>query len=337
MPRAGRFLEELVYALETMLASTPVEIKSPDFIVGKSTKARREIDVALRSTIGSAAVLIIIECRDRRDVQDLTWIEQLASKREDVGADKAIAVSATGFSQSARNIARYKQIELRSLEELDEDVVFDWLKAKIAEHRTRSIEVTGCQIDLGDEISGITPAEAFTAAEKIRRQGTPYQDDKFLVRKADKTMASIDDVWSTARGLGLLLDDAFPDLPPKEKRRIVLVINFEGPQYCIGVEDGLIDVISIMVEGDFSYAQTLVPIRRYKYVSDSGTITENAEIKIEYEGGRIIMGLHATPDRSKLATTFRSTGTLPTNGSMDVRIDIFEVGDNDDRVVFDIG
>ena len=110
MPRAGRSLELLVQALEQLLAGSPVEIRSPDYITSRYSGTAREIDVSLRSHVGSVGVLVIIECRDRAASQDVSWIEQLASKREDVGADKAVAVSASGFSAGARNFARSNRL-----------------------------------------------------------------------------------------------------------------------------------------------------------------------------------------------------------------------------------
>jgi hypothetical protein len=92
VPRAGRSLELLVQAVDQLLAGAPVEIRSPDFIMGRDSGTSREVDVSWRSQVGSVSVLVIIECRDRAKPQDVTWIEQLASKREDVGADKAVAV-----------------------------------------------------------------------------------------------------------------------------------------------------------------------------------------------------------------------------------------------------
>ena len=118
VPRAGRPLELLVQGLEQLLAGAPVEIRSPDYIMGRNSGELREVDVSLRSQVGSVSVLVIIECRDRGKAQGVSWIEQLASKREDVGADKAVAVSAAGFTPAAQNLARSKQVDLRSFKEL---------------------------------------------------------------------------------------------------------------------------------------------------------------------------------------------------------------------------
>ena len=159
MPRAGRSLELLVQALEQLLAGAPVEIRSPDFIMGRNSGTSREVDVSLRSQVGSVSVLVIIECRDRAKPQDVTWIEQLASKREDVGADKAVAVSAGGFSAGARNLARSKQVDLRSLEELEPHVVYDWLTDQTLDHRTRHVDVIGASFHLGEHADRDRPGD----------------------------------------------------------------------------------------------------------------------------------------------------------------------------------
>jgi hypothetical protein len=330
VPRAGRLLEELVQGLERVLTDSPVEIRSPDYIIGKNSRKRREVDVSLRSKVGSVSILVIIECRDRKIIQDVTWIEQLASKRKDVGADKAIAVSVAGFSEGARNLARSEQIDLRSFEELDDAVVFDWMEVRTIEYRTRRAEVIGASITIADETTGITPAEVFSAAERIRREGI-RQDDKIFVRTADKTMASIDDIWITTPGLGIAFDGAFPELRPGEKQRSILVINFASPQFSVGTAAGLHNMTSITIDGHFSYDEELVPVsRRYEYLADSGTITENAEATIERDGRHIILGVHAAPDRSMFAASIRPTGDTPTIGGVDITFDILEGDDNGD-------
>src|SRR6266496_4772704 len=75
MPRAGRSLEEFVREIERLLANSPVEIRSPDFVMGQYSRSRREIDVSLRAKDDPDRILLMIECRDRQDVQDVAWID----------------------------------------------------------------------------------------------------------------------------------------------------------------------------------------------------------------------------------------------------------------------
>lgn len=232
MPRAGRSLELLVKALEQLLAGAPVEIRSPDYIMGRNSGTSREVDVSLRAQVGSARVLVIIECRDRAKPQDVTWIEQLASKREDVGADKAVAVSSGGFSASARNLARSKKIDLRSLEELDPHIVFDWLTDQTLDHRTRYVDVIGVSVHLSEPTTEIDPITLASILAKISALRIPKkglgQETKMLVHKTDLSLVSVDDILNLMPHFGARFDAMISDAPPGEEKRIVLTIDFEG-------------------------------------------------------------------------------------------------------------
>ncbi len=326
MPRAGRSLELLVQALEQLLAGAPVEIRSPDFIMGRNSGTSREVDVSLRSQVGSVSVLVIIECRDRAKPQDVTWIEQLASKREDVGADKAVAVSAGGFSAGARNLARSKQVDLRSLEELEPHIVYDWLTDETMDYRTRHVDVIDASIHLGEIPTEIDPAALASilgkiTALRIREEGL-HQDTKVFVRKDDLTLVSADDILDLMPGFGARFDAMLSDVPPGEEKRIVLTIDFDGDaKFALAIDDGLVDVDSIELDALFSYDEAQVPIRRYLYQDDSGTVTENAEATIESGERRVTIGFHMTPDGSTLGLTVDRASEAPPR-VMDLTFDL---------------
>ncbi|MCO5999829.1 restriction endonuclease [Actinoallomurus rhizosphaericola] len=326
MPRAGRSLELLVKALEQLLAGAPVEIRSPDYIKGRHSGTAREVDVSLRSRVGSISVLVIIECRDRTKPQDVTWIEQLASKREDVGADKAVAVSASGFSASARNLAKSKQIDLRSLEELEPHVVFDWLTDQTIDHRTRYINAVRISVHLGEPTTKIDPTTLTSILEKISAlrisdEGI-NQDSKIFAHKTSFTLVSVDDILDLMPHFGARFDTMLSDVPPGEEKRILLTIDFEGDaRFALPVDTGLVDVDSIQLDALFSYDENQVPIRRYLYQADSGTMMENAEATITSNECRVTVGFHMTPDGSTLGVTVDSAGkTLPRG--MDLTFDL---------------
>jgi hypothetical protein len=319
VPRAGRSLELLVQGLEQLLAGAPVEIRSPDYIMGKDSGTLREVDVSLRSQVGSVSVLVIIECRDRAKPQDVSWIEQLASKREDVGADKAVAVSAAGFSAGGRNVARSKQIDLRSLKELEPHVVFGWLYDQTVDHRARHVDVVGASFHLGEPLTEINPVKLACMLERIDELRMPqeglHQDDKIFARTADLALTSIDDILDLMPSFGACFDAMLFNVPPGERKRIVLTIDFQGnPEFALPIESGLRDVNSIELDAHFYYDEAKVPIRRYLYQADSGTITENAEATIVSGESRVTIGFHATPDGSTLGLTVHSTGGSPPRG-----------------------
>lgn len=84
---------------------------------GKHSRQLREIDVAIFVETGPRTLFVAIECRDRNGRQGLPWIEQLATKRRDIGADRMVAVSRDGFTECARLSAEENEIEIYRLSE----------------------------------------------------------------------------------------------------------------------------------------------------------------------------------------------------------------------------
>ena len=126
----GEELEKLVAEFEEVFAGTNVEVRRRDYIRGKSSGSPREVDVTLRGKLGSSDMLVMIECRDRKDVADVRWLEQLKSKRDGVNADKVVAVSSAGFSKGAKNFAEDYNIELRVMEDLDVAEFVEWFGSR---------------------------------------------------------------------------------------------------------------------------------------------------------------------------------------------------------------
>jgi hypothetical protein len=100
--------EQLVARIERLLVPKGAVVKSPDHIPDLITGSLREVDASIRMKVGSSDLLMTIECRRRKGTEDDTWIEQLATKREKIGAAKTIAVSSTGFSKSSGDYRRTK-------------------------------------------------------------------------------------------------------------------------------------------------------------------------------------------------------------------------------------
>jgi len=113
-----REFEQLVARIEADTAPLGLKITSPDRIRCKITGRLREVDASIRSQVGTTNILITIECRKRGRRQDVTWIEQLATKKLAIGADRTIAVSSSGFSPEAEATAHRHAIDLRRLSDV---------------------------------------------------------------------------------------------------------------------------------------------------------------------------------------------------------------------------
>ncbi len=123
---AHREFELLVTRIESALAPAGTVIKSPDYVRDNFTGEQREVDASIRYAVGSANILITVECRDRTRVEDVTWIEQLATKQKQIGAAHTIAVSSKGFSVPALKAAKLHGISTRRIDEVTDADILAW-------------------------------------------------------------------------------------------------------------------------------------------------------------------------------------------------------------------
>lgn len=119
-----RLFEMLVAKLEAALRDQGYTFKSPDYLLDYDTNELREVDCSIRYKESGTEKVISVECRKRRSVQDVTWIEQLACKLDSLKLSGTIAVSSKGFSQAAKIKAQKRGILLRTYKEfVDKDVI----------------------------------------------------------------------------------------------------------------------------------------------------------------------------------------------------------------------
>jgi hypothetical protein len=122
-----REFEKLVSRIEKLLSPEGAVVKSPDRLIDKFSGQTREVDASIRYTVGSVNVLITIECRKRKAISDDTWIEQLATKKQKIGASDTIAVSSTHFTEPAIKSARLCGIELRVIRTISDEDILSWM------------------------------------------------------------------------------------------------------------------------------------------------------------------------------------------------------------------
>ena len=118
-------LEELVASIENHLKPQGAVVKYSHRRKGPDGHLR-EVDATIEYKIGSVPILIIVECRAWKSRQGTSWIEQLVTKRENVGAQQVIAVSASGFTKPAISEAKKRSTELRVISEITDDMVNGW-------------------------------------------------------------------------------------------------------------------------------------------------------------------------------------------------------------------
>ncbi|MFQ5793804.1 MAG: restriction endonuclease [Candidatus Bipolaricaulia bacterium] len=303
MARKGRDLEKLVALLEERLGPQGIEVTSPDYIRGKESKSRREVDVSLRGRVGSASILVIVECRDRQEDEDVTWIEQLAYKAKDVGASKVMAVSSEGFTSGAINRAEANSIELRTLKEVDPDEILLWFGVQEIVGFKHCVDFTHVSILLAapDDSTVELPPEVLEMFEP------PFDiHAKVFRRKKDGSQASLWDIWTSVSR-----DEVYSDIvpgDPKAKRHVRLVFPNKQDRFQLATTAGVLDIAYVDISAKLWIEVEKHPLTTVcLYRDDTETIVRTAEFKFEAMGRELTLGLHQLPDSGEQFVSIRAT------------------------------
>jgi hypothetical protein len=284
-PRKGRDLEVLVANLEKHLGDTGIQVTSPEYIVGRRSGSRREVDVALRAKIGSSLVLVIVECRDRDATEDVTWVEQLAGKREDVGADKAVAVSAAGFTTGARNAAATCGIPLRTLQQIDLSEVLLWFPFQ--EMPLDKLCWTLHHFEIAVDTDALESLQSVTGPV-----------DQVLFRaKHNGVWAPIwQHLWNDLPGPRL-----YERVPPDGTRirhTVKIPLPNEQQRYQIQAATGLVDVMEITIIADLWIERKQIPLAVVQsYDDEAHTMARDAQFHVEHDYAKLVVSLAEYPDK----------------------------------------
>jgi hypothetical protein len=105
VPERSNDFQRLVFQLQKQLVQDGFSVTESKMVAGR-TGRKREVDIAIEGKVGGHAVFFAVECRDHERRPDVKWIEELVGKYQHVPADKVIAVSRSGFSADAIDLAR---------------------------------------------------------------------------------------------------------------------------------------------------------------------------------------------------------------------------------------
>jgi hypothetical protein len=204
MARKWRALEILSASLERALAPQHAVVKSPDHLPDLQSKVgrTREVDVSIRVKVGSLHLLITVECRARGRREGPDWIEQLAKKKEALGADATIAVSTGGFTAGAKEKAALCRIDLRQVTDIADADVSQWFRNLCVTVKYAAYKLVGVEISWAP---GHEVAEREVEIELDDAWSSPV-----FVDKSKGTVVSVGDVlaeWWEERAPGCVPGD----------------------------------------------------------------------------------------------------------------------------------
>ena len=295
MARLGRETEIIVESLEKLISGDLLEIKSPDYLYDHNSEKRREVDVSIKGKIGSHTILVVIECRNRKGVQDVTWIEQLASKKNGINANKMIALSTSSFSTTAKKLAENNGIELRFLKDFDPNEVVDWLSKITVEFIDQRFDIVAMTMRVSDatkrEKIELTP---ISETDLKRHSSINSKDPIFIVESTGKRF-SMNDIISNAdrQNDNILFRDIQPNAQPIEQR-IQLDLSDPSNTLRVEIEGKLCHILEMDITAKVWQKISDIPVTRARrYMSEeenyaewfdySWTDTDDKEVIISFQ------------------------------------------------------
>ena len=279
-----RQFELLVSRIEAALAPKGAVVRSPDRIPDKVTGQLREVDASIRLQVGTTPILITIECRDRVAIQDDTWIEQIAKKKEKIGASATIAVSSRGFTQPASISAQHFGIELRTLTDVSGTDAASWADDVQVSIEFREWRFTRLEVMLLNAPPSVVLASSLTDA--IRSQG---YNAPVAFRKSDGRPLILGEVGGQFVERGL-----YPAIAGV--RPFGFVTPNDG-EYIVPTESGDFPLSRIQLEVEISNVSRPVPLKKaFEYANQTSPLVRVAEYEFRSPMGSLTVGVVQSPE-----------------------------------------
>lgn len=223
----GKDLEHLVRMVEGINLPPGFTIESNRRVYDENGSQLAELDILVTGKHGTVMTRTLYECRNRPSdgKQDGNWINSLGGKRDGLGYDTAVAVSTTGFSDSALFFAQKNNVRLRSVEALTPDELIGFPgRAPLIHNIADPVSV---QIEILPEGEDVALADS---AIHDRKHEPVEGSELSIIELATRKMLAVQDFWVAIRDANQLL--LFYDVPctgqPIEKTVTLGYELFEG-------------------------------------------------------------------------------------------------------------
>lgn len=205
------------------------------------------------------------------------------------------AVSTTGFSPGAIDYAEESGIELRSVQEISEDVIRDWFKVTVVHAAINQGELKGALVF-------VEPETGEDLLERIREfLKSVDANKKILKHSGTGEELSMMDAW---RGFMNQNPQIFYDLVPNEEMKpIKVMVNYTNPnsRYILPFEDKEFHIKQILFQGNLSIKILNLPIGQvteYGSLAESKPIAQSVHFEFHHRDQSLDLSIHRVTNDS---------------------------------------
>lgn len=146
MPKRSNEFQRLVFLVKQQMASEGTVTESK-MLVDRHTGAEREVDICIELMVAGHAVVVCIECRDRRRRADVTWLDEMKAKHERLPTNTLVLASRVGFTRQALKAADVLNIETIALTGLEAPAI-EAVFGKAGSVRARTISFSPTKVTI---------------------------------------------------------------------------------------------------------------------------------------------------------------------------------------------
>ena len=289
----GTQFEKLIERLEKLLGSfDDVNISHNVWIKDKITGQKRQIDIWMTAIVGSIPVKVMFECRNRDKLEDVTWVEQVKVKRDDVKADKAVMITSSSFTKPAKDKAKHNGIIIRTVDELSIAEIAEWIIEKV-ELRVRSFKIVDARLNYKSQFSLQSPSELDKRLADIQNKASDtislirenLTSDNLLYIEHDETTSVKKILTSYIKS-----DKASEKLKLNNPTIHSVTINFNEKLVAYDFRELEIENLEATLEVD----ETLIVLRPStvkRYAERGNDLVQFIEVKGEFDGQKFTLNL----------------------------------------------
>lgn len=153
MPARTNQFQRLVYEIERQLAPLGAIVEESAMLPERVSGELREVDILVSLDEGHHRVRIGIECQHKSRPATKQWVEAIAKKHEELGINKTVLVSSSGFYSAARRRAEslfMGVIDIANINRADWPTeVLRYLKVPVRDRSSEVIKVGWGFVELG--------------------------------------------------------------------------------------------------------------------------------------------------------------------------------------------